>query len=457
MTKVLIVDDQPGMCESLAILLRLEGFTVTATTDAREAAKIAARDRHSVVVSDMRMSGLSGLDLMQQVRSVSPSTEFIIMTAYATIETAVQAMQLGAFDYIMKPFRSEAMLAKVRRAIERAERPMAGGCIAEGAGGARDPALVAESTGMQQVLDLVERLAPSPISILVSGETGTGKSLLARHVHRMSPRARGPFVHVNCAALPESLVESELFGHEKGSFTGAQARHQGLFQDAHGGTLFLDEVGLLPTSQQPKLLLALEQRQIRPVGATRPVPVDVRIVAASNTPLFERVRTGEFRQDLYYRLAAATVHIPALRERCEDIPALARISLDRAAQALARTLTLDESVLALLCCYSFPGNVRELDNAMHWAAAVARGETVLPGDLPEIVRYGVAAAKVMPSKDENRGLDLGAITRNAIIECIERHKGSLADAARELGIGRTTLWRRMKEYGLDAGRREGRR
>jgi two-component system response regulator HydG len=254
--------------------------------------------------------------------------------------------------------------------------------------------------------------------------------------------------------LPESLVESELFGHERGAFTGAHDRRAGLFQNAHEGTLFLDEIGLLPASQQPKLLLALEQRQIRPVGAKGSVSVDVRIIAASNMPLPARIKSGEFRQELYYRLAAATLHLAPLRERRADIAALARLSLARASEEVGRHLDIDAAALEMLAVYPFPGNVRELDNAMHWAAAVAVGPTIGPSDLPEIVRHGAAAARLGQRSLDEGARGLAEITRNAIVECLAQHEGNLAEAARELGIGRTTLWRRMKEYGLDGGRRD---
>jgi DNA-binding NtrC family response regulator len=455
MTSLLVVDDQAGMCESLEMLLRLEGFEVTSTTDPRVAARLMEEIRPSLVISDVRMDGLGGLELMQHARAVSPSTDFIIMTAYATVENAVQAMRLGAFDYIMKPFKNEAIIAKVRRALERAERPGTGSRrLAEHAARTDAQTLVCESAQMRQALELVDRLAPTTMPILITGETGTGKSVLARHIHLKSSRARGPFVHVNCAALPESLVESELFGHERGAFTGAYDRRPGLFQIAHEGTLFLDEIGLLPASQQPKLLLALEQRQIRPVGATKSIPVDVRIISASNMPLSTRIKSGEFRQELYYRLAAATLHLAPLRERREDVTALARLCLTRASQEVGRHLDIDAAALEVLAAYPFPGNVRELDNAMHWALAVAKGLSIGPGDLPEIVRHGAAAARLAPASADAAGGALREITRNAIVDCLAHHEGNLAEAARELGIGRTTLWRRMKEYGLDGGRRD---
>lgn len=455
MGSVLIVDDQRGMCESLEMLFRIEGFLVSSTTDPYEGVRIATESKPSVLVSDMRMDGLTGLELMQRVKSQSPSTEFIIMTAYATVDDAVQAMRLGAFDYIMKPFKNEAILGKVMRAIEYSEQRR-GRVVGDTCSGGI-PTLIAESAAMRQGLELVGRLAPTQMSLFISGETGTGKSLLARYIHASSARADGPFVHVNCAALPESLVESEFFGHTKGAFTGATSRHQGLFQDANKGTLFLDEVGLLPISQQPKLLLALEQGEVRPVGSTRAVSVDVRVVAASNEPLTERVKAGLFRQDLYYRLAAATVCLPPLRERREDIPALAQLCLDRICTKLGRELEIDAAAMELLTGYSFPGNVRELDNIMHWAAAVAQGAMIGCADLPEVVRRhtgqafaqeGTAAAPAAEPFADLRGM-----TRHVIIDCLQRHGGDLASVSRALGISRTTLWRRMKEYGLDSRNR----
>ncbi len=445
MPSILIVDDQRSMCESLQMLLRMEGFSAEFTTDPREAVNLAARSAPDVIVTDMRMPELSGIELLQAVKAASPRTEVIVMTAHATVDSAVSAMKLGAFDYIMKPFKNEAILAKIRRAMEkaRAERQPALTSYAT----SQSPAPVAASAAMREVLTLAGRLAATDMAVLVTGETGTGKSAVARHIHAHSRRSKGPFVTVNCSALPENLIESELFGHEKGAFTGAVSGHRGLFKEAAGGAIFLDEIGLLPLGQQPKLLLALEERVIRPVGSARTIPVDVRVIAATNTDLGERVRHGQFREDLLYRLNAATIRIPPLRERPDDILPLCESLLSR--QQHRRDVAISAEALALLQAYSFPGNVRELDNALHWAAAVASGPTIKASDLPEIIQQRAPTHAIVNSrKAETRALD--AITREAILESVARHSGNLTQATKELGIGRTTLWRRMKQYGIKA-------
>jgi DNA-binding NtrC family response regulator len=435
---VLIIDDQRDMCESLEMLFRMEGFDVTSTTQPRAGASIAADMRPDVVLTDMRMEGFDGIELLKAIKKVSPATEVIIMTAYATIDSAVQAMRLGAFDYITKPFKNEAILAKIRRATvgQRPQREVHDGA---------DVVVIAESAQMRVVKELAGRLATTSMPVLITGETGTGKSLLAQQIHVQSTRSAGPFVHVNCSALPEHLIESELFGHQKGAFTGAVSKHRGLFQNADRGTIFLDEISLLPMSQQPKLLLALENRMIRPIGSEHPVPVDVRVIAATNSDLQEQVHRGAFRQDLYYRLNAATIHVPPIRERREDVVALAALALSKYGNGETGRKLGPDAVDALLA-YDFPGNAREIDNAMHWACAVATGEEVTAADLPPVIRSG---SRRLMTADRHGETTLREVSRQAILDCVGRHDGNLARAAKELGIGRTTLWRRLKEYGMN--------
>lgn len=448
MTSILIVDDERGMCESLSMLLRMEGFDVDFTTSPRDAIERLARRQPDVIVTDMRMPELNGVELLEAIKSRSPLTEVIVMTAYATVDSAVTTMKIGAFDYIMKPFKNDAILDKIRRAARNAisdQRLM----IAPEAGSGGGEGLVAESAQMRDVLALARRLSGTDMTVLVTGETGTGKSAIARCIHSSSRRSKGRFVAVNCSTLPESLAESELFGHVKGAFTGAVSTRKGLFQEAAGGTIFLDEIALLPLSQQPKLLLALEERVVRPVGASQSIPVDVRVIAATNTNLAERVRDGAFRQDLFYRLNAATIQIPPLRERADDLPELCRCLLQRQRQRGGRDLAVSEEALELLRRYSFPGNVRELDNVVHWAAAVAAGKTIQPLDLPKAILSSAPAwRELQMAGAEPRTARLADVTRQTILDSIARNGGNLAQAAKELGIGRTTLWRRMKEYGV---------
>ncbi|MCC7017382.1 MAG: sigma-54-dependent Fis family transcriptional regulator [Rhodospirillales bacterium] len=448
MTSVLIVDDQIGMCESLEMLLRMEGFDAVHATEGSEAVDLAARLKPDVVITDMSMQPMGGIDVLAAVKSRSPLSEVIVMTAYGTIDSAVSAMRLGAFDYITKPFKNEAILAKVRRAAEKPDKGWRGHGIRILRGESKPEPLVAASRRMKDVLALAERLAATNMTILITGETGTGKNLVARHIHHRSPRGGGPFVNVSCAALPESLLESELFGHEKGAFTGAAHARRGLFEEAMGGTIFLDEVGLLPASQQPKLLCVLEDRTIRPVGGNRNVAVDVRIVAATNVPLDEQVGSGRFREDLFFRLNAANICVPPLRERREDIPALIAHFLDICRGRSGRQVAVSDEAMERLVDHNYPGNIRELENAIDWAAAIAATDVISPSDLPAAIQHGnrQSLAPTEDKPDGNSGKTLNEIAKNTVLECVARHHGNLMQAARELGISRTTLWRRLREY-----------
>ena len=448
MTSVLIVDDQIGMCESLEMLLRMEGFDAVHATEGGQAVDLAARLKPDVVITDMSMQPMSGIDVLAAVKSRSPLTEVIVMTAYGTIDSAVSAMRLGAFDYITKPFKNEAILAKVRRAAEKPEKGWRGHGIRILRGDFKPEPLVAASSRMKDVLALADRLAATNMTILIAGETGTGKNLVARHIHHRSPRGKGPFVNVSCASLPESLLESELFGHEKGAFTGAAHARRGLFEEAVGGTIFLDEVGLLPASQQPKLLCVLEDRTIRPVGGNRNIAVDVRVVAATNETLDERVRSGRFREDLFFRLNAANLCVPPLRERREDIPALIAHFLDIHRGRSGRQVAVSDEAMDRLLHHDYPGNIRELENAIHWAAAISATDVISLNDLPAVIQSEDLRppARTEDKTDTSLGKTLNEIAKETVLECVSRHHGNLMQAAKELGIGRTTLWRRLREY-----------
>lgn len=452
MASILIVDDQEGMRQSLALRLRMEGFDVHAVGDGVEAVARAGALRPDVVITDMRMEPLSGIEVLRQVRQCSPTTAVIMMTAFATIENAVTAMKLGAFDYIMKPFKDEVLLNMIGRAlkIDRLhDKPDQVSSAHRGAA----PRLIGEGARMREVMAMVGRLAPTTLSVLITGETGTGKNLVAKLLHRGSSRNARAFVGVNCAALPDTLFESEVFGHEKGAFTGAVGAHRGLFEEADGGTLFLDEVGLLSLSSQAKLLSAIEDRQIRRVGSSRPLAVDVRFVGATNADLAERVRRGEFRQDLFFRLNTAMIHLPALRDRREDIPALIDHFLAIAAVKDGEAVAFSAEAMERMLDYDYPGNVRELENAVHWALAVRRSSIVDVVDLPEMFRRrSERRVPELPAGRSDGGNSLDEVERRHILDCIDRHQGNLSQAARALGIGRTTLWRKMKEYGIAEAR-----
>jgi len=396
-------------------------------------------------VTDVRMEPVSGIDVLRQARMLRPGIPVILMTAYGTIAAAVEAMKLGAVDFITKPFRNEDLVRRVQRALEaRAAHSMGTPAPAAPSGGsARAP--VASSAALRTVMGQVEKIASSRLTVLITGETGTGKSMIAQELHRRGPWAGGPFVAINAAALPEPLLESELFGHEKGAFTGATAARAGLFEAAEGGTIFLDEIGALPANLQSKLLGVLQERQVRRVGGNRTVSIDARFIAATNTDLEQAVKRGEFRQDLYYRLNVARIRMPPLREHREDIPDLLRELLDELSAGRPFRYTISAETMGLLTRYPFPGNVRELRNAIEWAVAVSRSDVIEPADLPEVMRLGDPDH---PDSAAAPGGSLAEMERGQIERAVGQLGGNLAEVARNLGISRTTLWRKMRDYGL---------
>ncbi|MGZ8458001.1 MAG: sigma-54-dependent transcriptional regulator, partial [Gemmatirosa sp.] len=377
---VLVVDDETSILDSVRILLKTEGFTPHVAHGGRAGLEALASLRPDIVVSDVRMPGVDGLQLLAAARAQDPTLPVVLMTAQATLQSAIQAVNDGAFYYLQKPFRNDELVAIVRRAAEtrslrvenqrltqEIKRRDRGGVVAP-AGGAR---------AWREALRMAETVAPTDSTVLVTGESGTGKEVVARWIHEQSARADATFASINCGALPESLLESELFGHTKGSFTGAVKDKQGLFQAAGGGTFFLDEIGETTPATQVKLLRVLQQREVIPVGATEPVPIDVRLIAATNRDLEEEVRRGSFRGDLYYRLNVIAIHLPPLRERRDDVPLLADAFLRRSAQLRGEEpKTLAPAALDALVAYQWPGNVRELENAMERAVILTPGDVI---------------------------------------------------------------------------------
>jgi len=440
---VLIMDDEAVMRRILEILLRKEGYRVASVEDGTHIQTVLDEFRPDVIVADVRMEPVSGIEILRQVRTLRPTLPVILMTAFGTIASAVEAMRLGAVNFLTKPFRNEDLLLEIARALERkTARP--GEPSASFVATAGERQMVASSSALRAVLEQAGKIAPSHLTVLITGETGTGKSMLAHEIHQRSPRAAGPFIPINAAALPEPLLESELFGHEKGAFTGATASHAGLFEIAENGTVFLDEIGILPANLQAKLLGVLQDRQVRRVGGHHIIPVNARFIAATNIDLEQSVRRGEFRQDLYYRLNVARIRMPSLREHREDIPHILREMLSQLSAGRPFRYAISPEALALLNRYSFPGNVRELRNAIEWAVTVARGAIIEPGDLPEVMRLDAAPAQEPAAV----GGSLAEMERSQIVNAIEMLGGNLAEVARTLGISRTTLWRKMREYGL---------
>lgn len=440
----LIVDDQRGPRRSLALLLESAGMRVREAASGAEALRRLAAEPFDVLITDLRMEGMSGNELLREVKQRHPSLPVILITAYGSIESAVEAMRLGAFDYLTKPFGEADMLEKIREAhalsAAAASPPPPAGGEADG--------LVASSDLMRAVTIRAERIARTDLSVLISGETGTGKSRLARYIHDRSLRAGRAFVSLNCASVPEQLLESELFGHTKGSFTGATESRQGLFETADGGTIFLDEIDTLSPAMQAKLLSVLQDRQIRRVGSNRPFAVDIRVVSASNSDLQQLIGKGQFRADLYYRVNGYRIHLPPLRERPEDLARLLDRFLAQYAGKYGRTgVRLSARARARALAYDYPGNVRQLESLAEQMVVFADPTGAVDLDaMPEEILSATGEAPE-PAPVPAATLNLAQTERQAIESALERCD-SLAEVARSLGIGRTTLWRKLRQYNV---------
>lgn len=445
MPRILLIDDDAAVRESMSRTLRSAGYTVLAASTGEEGLEAARAGSFDVILSDMRMSGMSGLDVLRKLRESHIDSVFIIMTGFGTVDTAVEAMKLGAVDFVQKPFFRDELLMRVRSAAERRQLARQVDLLQRHirAGGPMD-ALIGESPAMTHVKELIRRAAPAPGTVLITGETGTGKELAARAIHAASPRADRAFVALNCAALTESLLENELFGHGKGAFTGAEAARPGLIEHASGGTLFLDEIGTMSKALQAKLLRALEAGEVRRIGENDSRRVDVRFVAATNIDLKSAVDAAEFRSDLYYRLNVHRIHMPPLRERAGDLRLLVDYFLSRYGTAVGVTRYSDRA-WELLEAYSYPGNVRQLQHIVQRAVAIARGPELAPDDLPEEV---VAPPPPPPAPEGTVAAARERADRDMIVATLARHGGEIGAAARELQISRTTMWRLMKRHGL---------
>jgi DNA-binding NtrC family response regulator len=447
--RILVVDDEPAQRELIGGFLGKLGHEVLlAASGARGLDEVRA-SRVDLVLSDCRMPGMTGPDLLREIKAVNPEIPLILMTAYGTVETAVQAMKDGAADYLTKPLDLEELTLRIARVSEQARLTTA---VAELRRQLverhRLEGIVGESGRMQEVLGLVERVAPSSATVLIRGESGTGKELIARALHFNSPRAAGPLVTLNCAALPEQLLESELFGHERGAFTGAVAQRKGRFEQADGGSLFLDEIGDLSPSLQVKLLRVLQERQFDRVGGSKTLAVDVRVIAATNKDLEAAMRAGTFREDLYYRLNVVTIQIPPLRERREDIPPLLEHFLRKFTAKNRRMVTgFTAAARDALLKYDYPGNVRELENLIERAVLLCRGSVIDLEDLPATARPGEKEAGAVPPGPLPDVL--ASLERQALRAALERHGGVQTRAAAELGIGERVLRYKMKKHGLE--------
>jgi two-component system response regulator HydG len=445
---ILIVDDESGILDTLRILLRKDGFEVTTAQGGKAGLDQIRSGNHDIVLTDVRMPQVTGLDILQAAREQDTMTPVILMTAQASLQTAIQAVNQGAFYYIQKPFSNDELLAILRRACEyrqiRVENRQLKQDIRR-----KDKSTVTRPIGKSRrftdVLRLAEQVAPNESTVLIQGESGTGKEVIARYIHNLSTRSDGPFLSINCGALPENLLESELFGHVKGSFTGAVRDKQGLFAAARGGTFFLDEVGEMPPSLQIKLLRVLQEREVIPVGATETIPVDVRIIAATNRDLEEEVRRGHFRSDLFYRLNVIALELPCLRDRRDDLVLL----IDHCLQELATDRdnapkALSADALDAVMVYDWPGNVRELQNALEHAVVLSKGTLIEPASLPERITRRRREPLVAERSSPNPSLEV--IERAYIMWVLQAEGGNKTRAAEILGIDPSTLYRKLSRY-----------
>ena len=444
---ILVVDDDADMRELAYDMLKDRGHQVAVAGSGEEALKQLAEEDHAVVLTDLRMKGMQGLELLTQIKRDYPDINVVLMTAFGSVETAVEAMKHGASDYLTKPVKKDELIRVVERVIrEAALRREVSRLRKEVHKEYSFHQILGKSKAIQAVFDLIRRVADSPTNVLITGESGTGKELVAKAIHYNSSRKEAPFIPVNCAAIPEQLLESELFGHMRGAFTDAKADKRGLFEEAQKGTLFLDEISELPLMLQAKLLRAIQEKEIRRVGATKPVSVDVRIIAATNLNLSEEIRNKRFREDLYYRLNVIELKLPPLRERREDIPLLVDAFLRKCSEGSGRTTVkgVSEAALAMLIDYAWPGNVRELENVIERAVTLSRGEKISPDDLPPAVQGARGDRRVLDEAAE-KSLPLHEIEKEYIKKILEKTGGNKYQAAHALGIDRKTLYRKLAE------------
>ena len=451
--KILIIDDDRAFRVGTGALLADEGYEVDAEPSGDAGLERLRGDRYDMVLLDLRMQGRTGLSVLEELRGAGNDVPVLMLTGYATVDSAVQALKLGADDYLTKPCDNALLRTKIKAVLARREPVL-------GPGASR---LVGTTTKMRDVLRSIARVAPTESTVLLRGATGTGKELIARAIHEESPRRTRPFVAVNCSALAEGILESELFGHARGAFTGAVGDRKGMFEEANGGTLFLDEIGDVSPAMQARLLRVLQEREVVRVGTSRPVQVDVRVVAATHRDLEAMVEDGSFRKDLYFRLKVFQIRVPELRERVEDVPALAAAALARWNERVEphrRVPGISDEAMVVLAAYDWPGNVRELMAAVEYACIVCDGKRILACHLPEEVREGPVAAHEPKKAEARNGAaagggegkryvapDAGA-EREAIRSALEEANGNRTRAAAALGMGRTTLWQKLKEYGL---------
>jgi two-component system response regulator HydG len=447
--RILIVDDEKVALRNLEHVMKKQGYAVVATQSGQNALKLLEEQQFEVVLTDLRMEKVDGMQILRKSRELSPDTEVIMITGFATLESAVNTMKHGAFSYIAKPFKLDEVRKVVGEAVEKVRLKTENRHLREQLENYQGKVkIITQDPNMERLLDTARQVAPTDCNIIITGESGTGKELFARYIHFNSTRSSGPFSAINCGAFTEELLSNELFGHEKGAFTGAGATKKGLVEMASGGTLFLDEITEMPPSMQVKLLRVIQEREVMRLGATEPVRVDVRFIAATNRDLQDATKTGHFRQDLYFRLNVVSLHIPPLSERKEDIPLLTYYFLKKYSSLMKKNVSeISPEVITLLMNYGFPGNVRELENIVERGVALSNGTSIetshLPEDLRELsIRTFRKREGKIPSLDEQEMSYIQWVLREV--------GGNKTLAAQILGIDRVSLWRKLKRYGLES-------
>ena len=445
MSRILVIDDDLAVRDSMARTLRGAGYTVDTAESGEDGVAAAKGNAFDVILSDMRMPGISGIEVLKRLREQRVDSAFIVMTGFGTVDTAVEAMKLGAVDFVQKPFFRDELLMRVRSVVERRQLARQVDLLQRQMRGTDTlDALVGESDAMRRVKDHIARAAAAAGTVLITGETGTGKELAARAIHAGSPRAAKPFVALNCAALTDTLLENELFGHARGAFTGAAGARPGLIEHANGGTLFLDEIGTMAAAVQAKLLRALEAGEVRRIGENEARRVDVRFVAATNADLQSAVDSGAFRSDLFYRLNVHRIHLPPLRDRPGDVERLLEFFLQKFGPPAITGVS--DAARAALLAYEFPGNVRQLEHVVQRAVAVARGAEIEVADLPEEILAPRVADAAVPASESSVAAARERAEREMIVATLARNNGEVTATARELQVSRTTLWRLMKKH-----------
>lgn len=450
--KILVIDDDAGLRKSLSLILSDAGYQVVGADSGSTGLSTAAKESPDLILCDVRMPGMTGLEFLEEYRAGGGDALVLVMTAYGSMELAVDAMGKGAYDYLAKPFGADEVLLVVRKAEERERLYREVGRLrTEVAADKRFGDFVARSPAMLKALEVANKVAKHPSPVLVTGDSGTGKELIARLIHRESPRANGPFVPVNCGAIPENLLESEFFGYEKGAFSGADRDKDGLFSAAEGGTLFLDEIGELPQALQVKLLRALQEGEIRRLGGTELITVDVRIVSATNRDLLKAIEEGIFREDLYYRIAVVPIHLPPLRERTDEIPELVRFLMDRHGERLGLSVRgISPPALEALLAYAWPGNIRELENVLERAMLLCEAEELDIDDIPTNVRNPTALDPGFNLDGDNLSVKFhsAALEKQLIRRALERTGGNKAKAAELLELSSRALRYKIQDYDI---------